>query len=143
MSAYLIRALEAANNTVVLTSTEVVGSLGTGRLEAVRVRNRETGTEHLLHADGLFLMIGAQPRTEWLPEWVERDQHGFVLAGVDAGASDRWPLDRSPQPFETTAPGIFVVGDVRSGSVKRVAAAVGEGSVVVSQLYQHLQALNV
>jgi thioredoxin reductase (NADPH) len=127
---------------VVLTSTEVVGCVGTGRLEAVKVRNRTTGTEHLLHADGLFLMIGAQPRTDWLPASVARDAHGFVLAGTEAGSSDVWPLDRSPQPYETTSPGVFVVGDVRSGSVKRVAAAVGEGSVVVSQLYQHLQALD-
>ena len=143
MSAYLIHAIDAANNTVVLTSTEVVGCVGTGRLEAVKVRNRLSGTEDLLHADGLFLMIGAQPRTDWLPASVARDAHGFVLAGTEAASSQMWrPLDRSPQPYETTSPGVFVVGDVRHGSVKRVAAAVGEGSVVVSQLYQHLQALD-
>jgi thioredoxin reductase (NADPH) len=142
MSSYLIHALEAAHNTVVLTSTEVVGCEGHGRLEAVRVHNRTTGTEHLLHADGLFLMIGAQPHTDWLPESVARDAKGFVLAGTDAATSEKWLLERSPQPYETTSPGVFVVGDVRHASVKRVAAAVGEGSVVVSQLYQHLQGLD-
>jgi thioredoxin reductase (NADPH) len=98
-----------------------------------------TGTEETLHADGLFVMIGAQPRTEWLPDTVACDDHGYVLAGADAAASGRWPLERSPQPYETTCPGVFAVGDIRSGSVKRVAAAVGEGSVVVSQLYRHLR----
>ncbi len=142
MSAYLIHAIDAARNTVVLTSTEVIGCVGTGRLEAVKVRNGKDGSEHVLHADGLFLMIGAQPRTDWLPPTVARDTHGFVLAGAEAGSSEKWPLDRSPQPYETTSPGVFVVGDVRHGSVKRVAAAVGEGSVVVSQLWQHLQALD-
>ena len=87
------------------------------------MRNRSTGTEDLLHADGLFLMIGAQPRTDWLPASVGRDRTGFVLAGSDAANSGGWPLERSPHPYETTLPGLF---------------AVGEGSVVVSQLHQVL-----
>ena len=84
-------------------------------------------------------MIGAQPLTGWLPEAVGRDRFGFLLAGSDAAASDLWPLDRAPQPYETTVPGLFAVGDVRCGSVKRVASAVGEGSVVVSQVHEHLK----
>jgi thioredoxin reductase (NADPH) len=84
-------------------------------------------------------MIGAEPHTDWLPESVGRDKFGFVLAGADAAASDRWPIDRRPSPYETTLPGVFAVGDVRCGSVKRVASAVGEGSVVVSQLHEHLR----
>jgi thioredoxin reductase (NADPH) len=140
MSTYLIHAIEAAPNVVVRTSTEIVGGRGEGRLEAVTVRDRITGVEESLQVDGLFLMIGAQPRTDWLPDSLGRDRFGFVLAGADAAASGLWPLERSPQPYETTLPGLFAVGDVRCGSVKRVASAVGEGSVVVSQLQQHLKA---
>jgi thioredoxin reductase (NADPH) len=140
MSAYLINAIESAGNVVVHTSTEVVDGKGDGRLEEITVRHNATGTEESLPARGLFVLIGARPRTDWLPESVGRDEFGFVLAGSDAGASDLWPLERPPQAFETTLPGLFVVGDARFGSVKRVASAVGEGSVVVSQLYQHLKA---
>jgi thioredoxin reductase (NADPH) len=93
-----------------------------------------------LATSGLFVMIGAHPRTDWLPESVGRDEFGFVLAGSDAAASNLWSMDRAPQPFETTVPGLFVVGDARCGSVKRIASAVGEGSVVVSQVYRHLKA---
>ncbi len=139
MSTYLIDAIEAAPNVVVRTSVEIAGGQGEGRLEAVTVRDRTSGAEERLKADGLFVMIGAQPRTDWLPESLERDRLGFVLAGADAAASGEWSLHRSPQPYETTLPGVFAIGDVRSGSVKRVASAVGEGSVVVSQVHQHLR----
>ncbi len=138
MSSYLIDAIEAAANVTVRSSHEVVAGRGTSRLEMVTVRDRTTGVEEDLRADGLILMIGAQPRTDWLPESVGRDRFGFVRAGADAAASALWTLDRAPQPYETTVPGLFSVGDVRCGSVKRVASAVGEGSVVVSQLHQHL-----
>jgi thioredoxin reductase (NADPH) len=140
MSRYLIDAIEAAANVVVRTSTEVVGGGGDGRLERVVVRDRLAGGEESLPAAGLFVMIGAEPRTDWLPGELGRDRFGFVLAGPDSAASDRWPGGRAPQPYETTLPGIFAVGDVRAGSVKRVASAVGEGSVVVSQLHEHLRA---
>ena len=88
-------------------------------------------------------MIGAQPRTDWLPPAVARDRQGFVLCGYEGTeqGAGQWPLERMPQPYETTLPGFFAVGDVRHGSVKRVASAVGEGSVVVSQLHQYLAAL--
>jgi thioredoxin reductase (NADPH) len=85
-------------------------------------------------------MIGAQPRTDWLPEFVGRDRFGFVLAGSDAESRGGWPLARPPLPYESTLPGLFAVGDVRCGSVKRVASAVGEGSVVVSQLHELFKA---
>ena len=139
MSSYLIEAVEAAPNVVVRTSTEVVGGGGEGRLERVVVRDRTTREEESLRAAGLFLMIGAQPRTDWLPDSVGRDRFGFVLAGSDVAGSDLWTGGREPQPYETSVPGLFAVGDVRCGSVKRVASAVGEGSVVVSQLHQHLK----
>ena len=86
-------------------------------------------------------MIGAEPRTDWLPEQVARDRRGFVLCGAEALAAGAWPLDRPPLPYETALPGFFAVGDVRAGSVKRVANAVGEGSVVVSQLHEYLAGL--
>ena len=139
MSSYLIDAIDAAPNVVVRTSADVVGGSGEGRLEQVTVRDRTTGAEQTIRAEGLFVMIGAQPRTDWLPESVGRDRFGFVLAGADAAASKLWPLERAPQPYETTLPGLFAVGDVRCGSVKRVASAAGEGSVVVSQLHEHLK----
>ena len=138
MSKYLIDTIDATSNVVVRTRSEVVGGGGDGRLEWVTVRDRTSGAEDRTRADGLFVMIGAQPRTDWLPEAVGRDSFGFVLAGSDAAASERWPLERQPHPYETTVPGLFAVGDVRCGSVKRVASAVGEGSVVISQLHEFL-----
>jgi thioredoxin reductase (NADPH) len=140
MSAYLIGAIKSAANVVVHTSAVMVAGTGDGRLEEVTMRHTATGIEESLATSGLFVMIGAHPCTDWLPESVGRDTHGFVLAGSDAAASELWPLDRAPQPNETTLPGLFVVGDARCGSVKRIASAVGEGSVVVSQLYHHLKA---
>jgi thioredoxin reductase (NADPH) len=139
MSSYLVEAVGAAPNIAVRLGAEVVGGSGDTRLERVVVRDRESGAEETLPCDGLFLMIGAQPRTDWLPEEVQRDRFGYVLAGSDAVASGAWPLERPPFPYESTVPGLFAVGDVRCGSVKRVASAVGEGSVVVSQVHQLLK----
>ncbi|MDF1601922.1 FAD-dependent oxidoreductase [Nocardioides sp. YIM 152315] len=138
MSAYLIDAIDAEPVIEVLTESEVVDGSGDGRLERVRIRHRASGREREVALNGLFVMIGAQPRTDWLPAEVGRDGHGFLLTGADAARSEAWPLERPPQPFETTLPGVFAVGDVRCGSVKRVASAVGEGSVVVSQVHTHL-----
>ncbi|HEU4513063.1 MAG TPA: FAD-dependent oxidoreductase [Nocardioidaceae bacterium] len=139
MSSYLIDAIDAADNVEVLYGHEVVGGTGDGRLESVTVRDRVGGAEQVLRADGLFVMIGAEPRTEWLPE-VGRDRFGFVVTGAEFGEPDHADPGRAPQPYETTVPGLFAVGDVRSGSVKRVASSVGEGSVVVSQVHEYLKA---
>ena len=87
----------------------------------------------------MFVLIGAEPRTDWLAEVVERDDRGFILTGADI-ASERWP-DSRRLPFETSMPGVFAVGDVRHGSVKRVAGAVGEGSVAIGSVHQYLSAL--
>ena len=135
MSDYLVRQI-AATGIDVRTGAEVVDGGGGAALEWVAVRDRASGRLDRVAADGLFVMIGARPGTEWLPPDVERDSYGFVRVGNDL--QDAWSLDRPPQPYETSVPGLFAVGDVRSGSVKRVASAVGEGSVVVSQVHSHL-----
>jgi thioredoxin reductase (NADPH) len=142
MSDYLVKAIDAEPTIVVRTDAEVNGGAGSGRLEQVQVRDRATGEVETIRADGLFVMIGAQPGTNWLPESARRDRHGFLLTGAEA-ATHGWPLERQPYPYETSMPGLFAVGDVRGGSVKRVASAVGEGSVVVSQLHQFLSQPNL
>jgi thioredoxin reductase (NADPH) len=138
MSAYLIHAIGAHPAIKVHLNTEVVDGGGDGKLEYVVVRDRATGQDEHLALESMFVMIGARPGTEWLPQEVERDAEGFVLTGAEAAASSLWKLDRLPQPHETTVPGVFAIGDVRRGSVKRVASAVGEGSVVVSEVHQFL-----
>lgn len=144
MSHYLRREIEAARNVEVVFHSEVVDGGGTGRLQFLDLRDNSTGEVTRQDADALFIMIGAEPHTEWLPESVARDRFGFVVAGpTDEGrdAGRPWDLERPPMMYETTVPGVFVVGDVRSRSVKRVASAVGEGSVVVQQVHEHLTAL--
>ena len=107
------------------------------------LRERESGVEEKVSAYALFLMIGARPHTEWLPPEIARDEAGFVITGQDLldrdGGRSTWPLRRPPFPLETGIPGVFAVGDVRHGSGKRVASAIGEGSVVVSMVYQYLE----
>ena len=136
MSHYLVRQIEVTENLEVQLGTEVVGGGGNGRLENLVLRRRGNGDEETVSADALFLMIGAQPHTEWLPAEIERDDDGFVLTGPDLRATDAWPLERSPFVFETSLPGVFAAGDIRHDSVKRVAAAVGEGSVAIQLLHQ-------
>jgi len=138
MSQYLVDEITSSPRIDVRTTAEVVGGGGAGGLEHVSVRDRASGEMTSVSADGLFVMIGAEPRTEWLPKQIARDSRGYVLAG-EAVRREVAGHDRAPLPFETSQKGIFAVGDVRSGSVKRVASAVGEGSVVVSQLHQYFQ----
>lgn len=135
MSHYLVREVEASPAIDVRLGTEVAGGGGAGWLERLVLRDRESGAEEVVPADGLFVMIGAHPHTDWLPDAVERDPQGFVLTGADAQASSAWPLDRQPYPLETTMPGVLAAGDARHSSVKRVASAVGEGSVAVQILH--------
>ena len=119
--------------------TEAVEAVhGTGHLEHVVLRDHAVDRVEERPADGLFVMIGAVPDTDWLPAPLARDERGFVLTG--ATVADVWQQDRQPLPFETSLPGVFAVGDVRAGSVKRVASAVGEGSVCVWQVHQFLAA---
>jgi thioredoxin reductase (NADPH) len=137
MSSYLIDELAAESKVTVMTAAEAVEGHGEDRLRGLTVRNRASGKTETLPVEGLLIMIGAVPHTQWLPEQVSRDARGFVLTGRDVSA-EAWPAQRAPLPYETSLPGVFAVGDVRSGSVKRVAAGVGEGSVVVSQVLAHL-----
>jgi thioredoxin reductase (NADPH) len=135
MSSYLVGEIEATNNVHVRTGAEVLDGGGDGWLERLVLRDRRTGSETTVAADGLFLMIGARPRTEWLPAGVERDDQGFVVTGSDLGPG-RWSLPRAAFPLETSMPRVLAAGDVRHGSVKRVASAVGEGSIAVQQLHR-------
>ena len=133
MSHYLVRGVEAAPNVEVRTGTVVVGGGGEGRLEHLELRDVASGEQSAAPADGLFALIGASPLTEWLPAELARDAHGFLLTGDDLG--DAWPLERQPLALETSVPGIFAAGDVRHGSVKRVATAVGEGAIAVQLVH--------
>src|SRR5205085_4720626 len=136
MSHYLIEQIEALSNVEVRTGTEAVAAEGDGRLRALRIRNPD-GSESVEDVAACFVFIGAVPRTEWLSGVVARDGRGFILAGLDA-RGDGWPLARDPYPLETSVPGVLVAGDVRARSIKRVASAVGEGSMAVSLVHQYL-----
>src|SRR5215211_2926658 len=136
MSHYLVRQVEAAPKLQVRLGTEIIGGGGDGWLEHLVLLDHTEGREDTVDANGLFLMIGARPHTEWLPPEIDRDARGFVLTGSDLRDSHSWPLDRSPLLLETSTPGVFAAGDVRHGSVKRVASAVGEGSVAIQLLHR-------
>lgn len=136
MSDYLVRELAAAPNVTVRHRMEVVGGGGEkGLLDHIEVADRGTGERETLPANGLFVLIGSEPHTDWLGDAVERDRWGFVVTGPDLRPE---PGARTPLPLETSVPGIFAVGDVRHGSVKRVASAVGEGSVAISYVHRWL-----
>jgi thioredoxin reductase (NADPH) len=136
MSHYLIEQLAARPKVDVRTESEAVAAEAEdGRLRRLRVRG--PGGEEVLEVDACFVFIGASPRTDWLDGVVARDDRGFILAGPDVSA-DGWPLKREPYLLETSVPGVFVAGDVRARSIKRVASAVGEGSMAVSLVHQYL-----
>jgi thioredoxin reductase (NADPH) len=137
MSHYLVEQIAALANVDVRTQTVAIAAEGEdGRLRQLRVRGPE-GAESTLDVDACFVFIGAIPRTDWLEGVVRRDERGFVLAGRDV-QGDAWPLSRDPYVLETSVPGVFVAGDVRARSIKRVASAVGEGSMAVSLIHQYL-----
>jgi thioredoxin reductase (NADPH) len=139
MSRYLIDEIEATDNVDVLYSTQVVDASGEQRLEGLTLQDA-AGRKSDVSADALFLLIGARPRADWLPEQIVRDDYGFVVTGRDLSDTTEESLGREPLMFESSLPGVFAVGDVRSRSVKRVASAVGEGSVVVQEVHRHLEA---
>ena len=143
MSDYLVQKVQATPNIEVVLHTEVVDGHGRQRLEGLSLRDRHTGKTRTVAASALFVLIGAEPRTDWLEGAVERDQRGYVLTGPDLWAPEGrtrvpWPLERAPLLLETSLPGVFAAGDVRYRSVKRVASAVGEGSIAVQLVHQYL-----
>jgi thioredoxin reductase (NADPH) len=139
MSKYLVDRILATSNIVVRTGVEVGGVAGDLRLEEVAVADVGSGETETIPAHGLFIFIGALPHTDWLQGSIARDSKGFVLSGRELIADDlTWPLERDPFLLETSTPGVFVAGDVRRGSIKRVASAVGEGAMAVQLIHEYL-----
>jgi thioredoxin reductase (NADPH) len=143
MSRYLIDQLATPGNIEVLNCTEVIGGTGDDHLETITLRHNKSGETRTVPASWLFAFIGAAPRTDWLDGTLTRDSNGFVLAGpdlvADGGTPVGWELDRPPYHLETSVPGVFVAGDVRADSVKRVASAVGEGAMAVTLVHRYLE----
>ncbi len=139
MSHYLIEQIATKANIRVETHSEVVAAQGDEQLGSIEILDRTTGTKSQRDAKVLFVLIGAEAATDWLPSEISRDKHGFIVTGSDATGAGEWQADREPFALETSAPGIFAVGDIRSGSVKRVAASVGEGGVAIALLHRYLQ----
>ncbi len=139
MSQYLIEQIATKANIRVETRSEVVAVHGGEQLEAIDVIDRRAGTTSRRDTRALFVLIGAEAATDWLPAEIARDEHGFIVTGAEAMKAGQWKADRELFALETSAPGIFAVGDVRSGSVKRVAAAVGEGGVAIALVHRYLQ----
>jgi thioredoxin reductase (NADPH) len=137
MSHYLIEQIAALGNIEVRTGSQAVAAIGEeGRLARLRIRGAD-GVEAEEDVDACFIFIGAAPRTDWLDGVVARDERGFILAGPEV-RQHGWPLAREPYGLETSVPGVFVAGDVRARSIKRVASAVGEGSMAVSLIHEYL-----
>ena len=142
MSQYLIEEIEATRNIQVRLNTRVMDGGGQGRLEHLVLEDRASGLTETVPAAALFVLIGARPHTGWLPEEVVRDERGYSITGSDllreAVPPEVWPLERPPMLMESSVPGVFAVGDVRCGSVKRVASAVGEGSIAIQMVHKYL-----
>lgn len=139
MSQYLIDQIEPAGNIEVLTRTELAAAHGSGHLESLTLKRKGEGAGDPVPADAVFIFIGASPHTDWLQGKLTCDDRGFILCGRDLESSPaQWPLDRDPYLLESSMPGVFAAGDVRHGSIKRVASAVGEGSMAVQLIHQYL-----
>src|SRR5215469_4543812 len=142
MSDYLIREIDAAPNVDIRYRVQVTDGTGIGHLESLVLEDTASGQRCSVPADALFVLIGAQPHTQWLGEAIARDQQGFILTGADLPAGTggrRWHPARRPLPLETSLPGVFAAGDVRHGSVKRVASAVGEGAATIPLVHRYLR----
>ena len=142
MSSYLSRRVETKENVELLTHTVIRRMTGGKRLECIELENTSTGEKRTVETPAVFSMIGAKPCTQWLPSEIARDEKGFILTGADVADAPGWRAQtRTPAPLETSRPGVFAAGDVRSGSVKRCAAAVGEGGMAVASVHQALAGL--
>lgn len=141
MSSYLVREIESTPNVVVRHRTEVVDGAGDGPLERLTLADRYYDTVDEVPAAALFIMIGGEPHTQWLPDEIERDAQGYIVTGRDLSGESgtQWDHDRQPLLLETSMPGVFAAGDVRQASIKRVASAVGEGATVVRLVHEHLR----
>jgi thioredoxin reductase (NADPH) len=137
MSDYLVQQIRHAPNVDVRLGAEVAGAQGEDFMEQLVIRDRTTGVLETIPAKMLFVLIGAIPHTDWLAGTVQRDEKGFIRTGHDVD-SQAWPLARPPMTYETSVPGVFAVGDVRLGSMKRVASAVGEGAAAVQNVHEYL-----
>jgi thioredoxin reductase (NADPH) len=139
MSQYLVDQIAAIDNIEVLTGTRVAAVTGDDRVEAITLESVEAGKTEAREASALFIFVGAVPHSSFLEGTVEMNDRGFVYTGPDVLAfSDAWPLERDPLPLETSVPGVFAAGDIRHGAIRRVASAVGEGSVAVSFVHRYL-----
>jgi thioredoxin reductase (NADPH) len=139
MSAYLARRIADTPNIEVLLNSEVRRMVGDGYLKAVEIVNNKTGEVRTLETPGLFSFIGAVPRTDWLPPEIEKDDKAFIRTGAALSQSSHWTAGRQPFLLETSRPGVFAAGDARSGSIKRVASAVGEGAMAVQFVHEYLK----
>ena len=139
MSDYLVQELEYLPNVHVRFSTEVVDGQGDGALREITLLDRRSGTTETVPAQSVFVLIGARPNTGWLAELVALDRHGFVLTGPELEQAGWSVEERPPLHFETSLPGVFAAGDVRAGSIKRVASAVGEGAVALEFIREYLE----
>lgn len=141
MSSYLVREIESTPNVIVRHRTEVVDGAGDGPLERLTLADRSYDTVDEVPAAALFIMIGGEPHTQWLPDEIERDAQGYIVTGRDLSGESgtQWDHDRQPLLLETSMPGVFAAGDVRQASIKRVASAVGEGATVVRLVHEHLR----
>jgi thioredoxin reductase (NADPH) len=142
MSSYLARRVQTCENIELLSHTEIRKMSGNKMLEAVELENTQTRERRVVETPAVFSMIGAKPCTDWLPPQIERDEKGFIKTGHAVAQAPAWKESkRPPGPLETSCPGIFAAGDVRSGSVKRCAAAVGEGGMAVAGVHEALGTL--
>src|SRR3712207_4308274 len=143
MSEYLVKQVEDRDNIEVRLNSSVVEAEGEDHLERITMRNAVSGETEIVPTQSLFILIGAAPHTDWLDGVVERDERGFILSGPDLSRHEErprgWRLDRDPYLLETSVPGVFVAGDVRHGSIKRCASAVGEGAIAVQFVHQYLR----
>jgi thioredoxin reductase (NADPH) len=142
MSQYLIEQIRAIPNIQIRLNSEVVAASGEQHLESITIADRGSATEQRAPADFLFIFIGAHPHTDWVGDSIARDERGFILSGPELrrdNVAAPWPLEREPLLLETSVPGVFVAGDVRRSSMKRVASAVGEGAMAVHLVHQYLE----